>query len=519
MRLYKFLIPVVLAVLMFAGCKKDKQLEFVEESISGKLVYINTLQGYSDSVSLPGVNVYMAAGNDFSGYLLKVQSDSAGYYLFTHRRKETVYLFSEAYIDNIRYFGSMEVECKDTPISRNLVLYPDSTGGLMVTVLNSDASDSISGLTVNLYANAADTSGTGGTPYKTATSNVNGRAFFAAMPAGTYYIKVTGTLNGASYSGRGSALVLNDRSKTYLARVVTEINLNKPLTVTLQNDGAGVGGIKVRLYNNLALAQANGAATATATTANGKAVFTGLADQTTYYLMVRDTVGNTIYQGTPQSFSYNATTNFNAALGVTATTLNIYPLTVFLNYNGTGMGNKTVCLFSNEQLANTGNCALQASSATSNATGIITYNGLETGTYYYNFHDTVGNNAYAAQGSLVYNKYVNTTLPINLTLTQLPQLYSLPVQVVDTLSGNAPVYNVTVRLYTNPVYLGAITDAGSIASGQTNAQGIYTFTGLQPGNYYAGVKDSVPGLHFFGSTNAITLPPTPNAAITLKVGH
>lgn len=195
----KIILYFSLLLIFAQACKKNGEHEFIENTISGQLFYIDSATGNYDKIPLSNSNVYLTDVATTDNYLLSTSSDTDGYFKFTHTPNTSIYLFAKAEI-NGKSYNNLITAKKDK--SNEMILYPDISSTLNLIVLDSFNSP-VNGINVKLYVNYsiafADSipNGTGSIDSK--LSNLNGLVVFNGLNSNRYYIRVNQVINGISF--------------------------------------------------------------------------------------------------------------------------------------------------------------------------------------------------------------------------------------------------------------------------------------------------------------------------------
>lgn len=196
----KFIYYTLLVLCLFS-CNKKNTYEFVENPIYGKLYYLDTASGISDKIPLAATTVYLTNSASNDNYIISTETDSAGYFIFTHTPNTSTYLFAMAENNEKGFYNLITAKVEE---QNELILLPNQSVALNILLLDS-TNIPVNGINVKLYINYniayADSLITGGTgSIANDNSNVNGVATFTGLNSRRYYIRVNDSINGIAYN-------------------------------------------------------------------------------------------------------------------------------------------------------------------------------------------------------------------------------------------------------------------------------------------------------------------------------
>lgn len=405
-----------------------------------------------------------------------------------------------------------------TRANTNFALTPGA--GFTGTVTNASGGTGLANITVNVY------SSTGTFLRNSSPTGVAGTFSVAGLPAGQYRVR---TSNNAGFIDEaydniacfGCSNTLGDLLT--LTEGQTRANTNFALTagatvsgtVTNADGGAGLNFISVSVYSSTGTFLKS-----SSTNASGVYSVTGLP------------AGQHRVKTSNSSGFIDEAYNDIPCLGCSNTTGDLITLTAgqtnTINFALTPGGTITGTVTSTADgaaISGAGMNIVNASNqsigkfATTNASGVFSFTGLPAGTYYIrtsnssgfideaydnlacsNCNSTAGTGVVVAAGATVSN--------INFALAPGARISG----TVTNAATEVPVQNVSVSFYNGTGQF--------VGSASTNASGVFSSSGLQPGTYFVATSSNSAGLinKLFDNVSCLNCPVTSGTPVVLAAG-
>jgi hypothetical protein len=455
-----------------------------------------TVRAASNSAGIGSatVDVYNSAGTRVAG----TTADSSGVYSVPGLNPGSYYVrFSASgYLAQLYASLTCGTSCtitNGTPVTVTSAVTTSSIDGSLAvagtitgTVTNAATSAPVASATVYVYSSSGSSAGS-------ASTNSQGQYSVSGLSTGSYYVRTSPT----GYLGQlynGIACPFNSCSVTSGTAVSvttgsTTSGINFPLstggsitgTVTDAATSAGVASATVTLYSST-----GSSLTSTSTNAQGVYTISGIGTGSYYLRSAATGYITQVYNGlacpggacTITNGTAVAVTSPNATSGIN------FPLAVGGTISGTVTNAATSAAVLSAYVYAYNSTGSQVGSAATDGQGAYSIRGLATGSYYL----LTSPSGYVAQ---LYNGTacpfgsctLTTGTPVSVTAGSTTGSINFALATGGTITGtvtnaatSAPVYNAYLLLYSSA--------GSSLTSAYSNAQGVYTISGIPTGTYY-----------------------------------
>ncbi len=299
----KIIAIISIVIFCFVSCNKDKNVEYVEyvsESINGKVFYIDSINGFKDTIFLKNTDVFLTNDLSTQSFIISTKTDSTGTFVFKAYPKNinNIYLFAKFDKNNLNYFGIYPlIKDNSNLIKLDLVKNPG-----MWFKTQTSSGNVLPYVTVYLFTNefmrnSIDTAHVAFV-FKT---NAQGLNWNNQLFANTrYYVYAINSINGQNYSVKtdffydGNNLNPQNQILTLTADIQQSNILNIYTIDSLAK--SPLGNINICIFNNRTFAirdtlykNCQGASYNSTTDVHGKSTVTGL-QAGRYYFTVHDSV-------------------------------------------------------------------------------------------------------------------------------------------------------------------------------------------------------------------------------------
>lgn len=360
----------------------------------------------------------------------------------------------------------------------------DELSSITVINLDSDSREPIAGSEWMLYDN------TGKLVQGPRTSNENGMVYFPGLEPGTYMIRQRAVVDGYIQELQSSTVKIEYENQKVIETLYNTALGNVTVSVTDSDTNKPLPGCSVTLYTESPSQLVAGPKT---TNSAGLAIFDGIPDGNYYvtvvapdgYVISSSSYHLTVHGGSHEQVPLVGTRNGGIVIkSVDAANPSVgLPGTQFVVRN-----------------ALTGNVV---DTYTTGIDGTVTIPNLNSG--YYTVEETQAPAGYI-KDTIIHTPYVSPGKTVEVTFSNR----TTPFITVRTLiSGtNTPIPNCTVSLYSN--------ETGSIVrTATTDANGLFTFTDLNPGNYTAKFEYAPDGYTIVTASQNVNVTTTKGGLATL----
>lgn len=226
-----FLSIFLLALLFMGSCKKselEKDNDLAgSKHIRGRLFLYDMETRQANGQPIANRKLLMRYTNsaDSNNYLFSTTTDAAGYFIFQNLKENTSYrIFFEDTIGKTLYSVHKDFTAPQDSVQLTATLNESKQNGFILSIKDANGTGTIKDAKVCVFT--SESLFNGGTcegSLFTLTSNEQGKAFAFQLPAGTYYLNATITINGVALTARKSIQVTAGKG---ISR--TDLNLSTP---------------------------------------------------------------------------------------------------------------------------------------------------------------------------------------------------------------------------------------------------------------------------------------------------